>query len=407
MPGRSSVNHTVMREMNTTLVLATLYRHAPVSRAGIAVQTGLTKAAVSSMVRDLLTAQLVRETASSGAAEIGRPAIDLEPNPDAGYIISAEIGVGFVSTRVVNFGLETVVQRQTLISPRSHPDDAVASMLSLLREVHTQVVRRQRPVFGLALGVAGLVDISTGTLLFAPNLGWRNIPLYDLLRREFDMPICVSNEANLAALGESYFGPPGSSDFLLYISSGVGIGGGIVLNGELLTGPTGFTGEVGHMTVERNGLPCACGSYGCWETVASQRALFQRVRLAAAEQDTLLHDLTGGNLDGLDVPLVVRAAEMGDAVALAALEETGRWLGIGIASLINTICPQRVVLGGMLGLAHGFLLPVIREEVERRAFPHVRDAVEIALATYVADAAVMGGVALIHREVLNHPMRWL
>lgn len=406
MPGRGSVNHSVMREMNTAFVLNTLCQQAPISRAGLAASTGLTKAAVSSMVRDLLAARLVRETANSAAAEIGRPAIDLEPDPDAGYMIGAEIGVGFVSTRVVNFGLETVIQRQALIPLGSRPEAAVDTALGLLREVYAAVARRQRPIFGLAVGVAGLVDVSTGTLLFAPNLGWRSVPLYDLLRREFDLPIYISNEANLAALGESYFGPPGSSDFLLYISSGVGIGGGIVLNGALLTGPTGFTGEVGHMTVERDGLPCSCGSRGCWETVASQRALFRRVQ-AAAGGGSLLHELTSGSPDALTVPLVVQAAQRGDAAALAALEETGRWLGVGIASLINIICPRRAVFGGALGLAHAFLLPVIREEVARRAFPHVRDSVEIALATHVADAVVMGGVALVRRDVLNHPMRWL
>lgn len=405
MPGRGSVNHSVMREMNTALVLNTLCRQAPISRAGLAASTGLTKAAVSSMVRDLVTARLVRETANNAAAEIGRPAIDLEPDPDAGYIIGAEIGVGFVSTRVVNFSLETVIQRQALVPLDSGPEAAIDTALGLLREVYAAAARRRRPVFGLAVGVAGLVDVSTGTLLFAPNLGWRSVPLYDLLRREFDLPIHISNEANLAALGESYFGPPGSGDLLLYISSGVGLGGGIVLNGALLTGPTGFTGEVGHMTVERDGLPCACGSRGCWETVASQRALFRRVQ--AAGGGALFHELTGGSLDALTVPLVVQAAQRGDAAALAALEETGRWLGVGIASLINIICPRRAVFGGALGLAHTFLLPVIREEVARRAFPHVRDSVEIALATHVADAAVMGGVALVHRDVLNHPMRWL
>jgi glucokinase-like ROK family protein len=299
------------------------------------------------------------------------------------------------------------VQRQALVPLRSSPEAAIEIALGLLREVYEMAARRGRPVFGLAVGVVGLVDISTGTLLFAPNLGWRNVPLYELLRREFDLPIYISNEANLAALGESYFGPPGSSDFLLYISSGVGIGGGIVLNGALLTGPIGFTGEVGHMTVDRDGLPCACGSQGCWETVASQRALFRRVQAATSTSSSVLHALTDGNPDALTVPLVVQAAQRGDPAALAALDETGRWLGVGIASLINIICPRRVVFGGMMALAHSFLLPVIREEVARHAFPHVRDAVEIALATYGADAAVMGGVALVHREVLNHPMRWL
>jgi glucokinase-like ROK family protein len=264
-------------------------------------------------------------------------------------------------------------------------------------------VREGRPVLGLAVGVAGVVDTTTGVLLFAPNLGWRNVPLHDLLRRSFDAPITVANEANMAALGESYFHPGPENNFLVYVSSGIGIGGGIVLNDALLTGAHGFTGEVGHMTVDPGGRQCACGNIGCWETVASQQALFRTARELRAERfPTRLTDFERLSIAGL-----AEAALGRDALALEALTRVGRWLGLGIANLINIYGPQRVVLGGPMAQAHEVLLPVIREEVKRRAFPGVQDSVEIARAMYMGDAAVMGGLAYLHKGIMEQPTRWI
>jgi glucokinase len=192
------------------------------------------------------------------------------------------------------------------------------------------------------------VDVSTGTLLFAPNLKWSDVPLRRQLESKFNFPTYVDNEANMAALGESYFGAARGSDFVLYVSSGVGLGGGIVLNRRILPGAAGFAGEVGHMTMDPNGPRCNCGNFGCWETFVSQWAVFRRVREAvAAGQASSLVNATQGDLEKLTIPLMVEAARAGDAVARAALEETGRYFGVGLANLINALNPQRVVIGGL------------------------------------------------------------
>lgn len=409
MPRRESVDHTTMRDMNLALILNTLRAQAPLSRSRLAAATGLNKATVSSMVRDLLRNGFVQELgADPSLGDVGRPAINLGPNPDAGFIIGVEIGVDFISVITANFAVDVVARRyeSTL---RLHSEQAILDrLLFLLKESIEQVGRRGKPLFGIGVGVPGLVDISSGTLLFAPNLGWRDLPLRQLLTAKLQVPVYVANEANLAALGESYFGAGGDSGFMLYVSSGIGIGGGIVLNGRLVEGATGFAGEVGHMTVEQNGLQCNCGNRGCWETVASQRALFRRIEEAiAGGEPSWLEEATEGDMDRLTVPLVAEAAQQKDVVACRALEETGRWLGVGVASLMNVINPQRVVFGGPLSLAHEYLLPLIRETVAERAWDWVHERADIVLAAQGEDAVALGGVAIVYRDVVNKPRRWL
>jgi glucokinase-like ROK family protein len=406
---KPSVDHAVMRDMNLSLVLNTLHNRAPLSRADLAAVTGLNKATVTSLVRELLAQGWIKELGlAPSISEVGRPAINLALNPEAGYFIGGEINVDFISIIITDFNVEIVSRRYETTSRLSKQEAVLERFLFLLQEAVDQVGRSDRPLFGIGVGVPGLVDGSSGKLLFAPNLGWRNVPLGDLLSERFAVPIFVSNEANLAALGESYFGAGRGSDWMLYVSFGVGIGGGIVANGRLMEGATGFAGEVGHMILERNGTLCNCGAHGCWETLAGQYALFDRIGRAIAEgHESRLSILTGDDMTCLTVPLIVEAAKAGDKVALKALYDTGLWMGIGIANLLNILNPQRVIVGGPLSEAHEFFLPIIRETVVRNAWQWVQKEAEIVTAEHRADAAIVGAVAGIYQRVLNQPRRWL
>lgn len=402
MRSRNSIDHSAMREINITLIMDTLRLHAPISRAALAARTGLNKASVSNMVRKLMASGYIREIGvDESLAEVGRPAINLQLNPDAGYIISAEIGVGFISIIAANFAFDIVARRYEDTAGETSPDAIIAYFMELMSDIYRQVSRRERPIFGIAVGVPGLVDMPTGRLLFAPNLDWRDLPLRDRLQSRFNLPVMIGNEANMAALGESYFGPGQKSRLLLYVSSGVGLGGGIVINGQLLTGVNGLAGEFGHVTVDPDGPLCRCGNYGCWETQATQIALFRRVQAAIASGRRSA--LSRYN-DQLSLPLVMDAAFNGDAVALEAFRETARWLGIGLANLVNTLNPEHMVFGGPLSVAHDLMMPDIRTEIERRALRSVWEQVTFTTATYAADASVMGGIAMVHRSVINHPV---
>jgi glucokinase-like ROK family protein len=396
-------DHSLVREINLSAIMHHLRENAPVSRSGLAELTGLNKTTVSSLVRELIDYDLVRELQLDFRG-VGRPAVLLQLNPDAGCIISCEIGVDFVSAVRTNFAAEILWRHQI----STHRDLGQRTIIERTLAVLHQAIESGRSschrLLGLAVGVPGLVDENSGTLLFAPNLGWENVPLQSILSQAIDAHIIVDNEANLAALGEYFFGAAEHAREMLYISAGVGLGGAIVRGGHLFRGSTGVAGEFGHMTMDPNGALCSCGNRGCWETQVSQSALFNHIRQAIGRgRISIIPDMLDGDLDRLTVATVVDAAQVDDGAALEALAEVGHHLGIGIASLINALNPELVVFGGILSLAGSFLMPIVQEELQRRALRWNETASEVRLARHGFDASVIGGVAKIHHAVLTEP----
>lgn len=396
-------DHTLVREINLSAIMHHLRENAPVSRAGLAELTGLNKTTVSSLVRELIDYDLICELQHDSRG-VGRPAVLLELNPDAGCIISCEIGVDFVSVVRTNFAGEILWRHQISTHRDLGQRTIIERTLAVLHKAVDSGRHSCTRLFGVAVGVPGLVDENSGTLLFAPNLAWENLPLQSIISQAIPSRIFVDNEANLAALGEYFFGAAEHASEMLYISAGVGLGGAIVRDGHLFRGSTGFAGEFGHMTMDPNGLLCSCGNRGCWETQVSQSALFDLIRQALDRgRMSIMSDMLDGDLDRLSVAAVVDAAHADDGVALEALAQIGHHLGIGIASLINALNPQLVVFGGILSLAGNFIMPAVHEELQRRALRWNETASEVRLARHGFDASVIGGVAKIYHAVLTRP----
>ncbi len=392
-------DQALVRTINQTLILHHLRQTAPVSRAALSELTGLNKTTVSSIIRDLIGTSMIREIgAQSGGA--GRPAIMLELNPDAGYIISAEIGVDFIALLRTNFTAEFQWQSR---SPIREPHDSAAvlnQLVGMLKNAISNALIGNRRVFGVAVGVPGLVDQQSGQVLFAPNLGWHTIPLEGMLAHELDLPVSLDNEANMAALGELYFGVAQGYKNVLYLTLDVGLGGGIISNGQLFTGNAGFAGEFGHITMDPHGKLCGCGNRGCFETLVSLPALYDHVRTAVARgEPTLLADLV--RTDMLNFEGVAEAARSGDQVGLAAFASIGRALGVGLASLVNIFDPQLIVLGGEMSRASELMLPIATEELTVRLKPWQHPLPTLAAARYTRDACVMGGIATVYDRIFN------
>ncbi len=396
-------NQALVREINLSAIMNRLHETAPVSRSALAEITGLNKTTVSSLIQELITHQFVREIGLDSVGT-GRPARLLEFNPDAGFIISAEIGVDFVSVICTNFTAEIIWQCQESTQQDVDHHVVINHLLALLHQAESATHNASGSILGIAVGVPGLVDQQNGLLLFAPNLGWKNIPLGAILRDSFSVPIFVNNEANMAALGEHYFGAAQGENELLYVSVGTGLGGGIVRDGRLVGGNTGFAGEFGHMTMRPNGYPCNCGNQGCWETEVSQSALFRYIKQAITQGDSSnLPEMVESDLEQLNISMVIEAAQRGDHVALGALNQVGHKLGIGIASLVNALNPGLVVFGGSLSLAGEFLLPAINDELQQHALNWSKNTSQVVLAQHGFDACVIGGVAVIYDAILSQP----
>ena len=395
-----------VRQINLSVIMNQLRKKAPISRARLAQVTGLNKTTVSSLVEELLQRQLVQDVGVVTEKKKGHLATMLDLNPAAGFIVGCEIGVDFILVVCTNFAPEIIWRHEEHTDPGVGRDAILDRARELLNDAIQRGYQQYDTLLGIGVGVAALIDQSAGTMLYAPNLKWLEpFPIRDMLQEWFPQaPVIVDNEANIAALGEHYFGAAQDHDEVLYISAGVGLGGGIVHAGRVFSGVTGVGAEFGHMTMDRHGELCSCGNYGCWETQVSQRALFRHIHDSFEQGERgVLFELTNQGRDPLTVPMIVDAARAGDTVARAALEKIGAALGVGIAALVNALNPELVVCGGILSLAGEFLMPAAIHELEQRALRWNREAAKVVLAKHGFDAAAMGGVAAVYETILTQP----
>jgi glucokinase len=249
-------------------------------------------------------------------------------------------------------------------SPATDSSEIVASIADLVEELRG---RADDEIAGVGVAAAGFVDRDRSTVLFAPNLAWRNEPLRADLEKRLGMSVVIENDANAAAWGEFRFGAGEDVDDLLLITVGTGIGGGVVVDGELLRGGFGIGAEVGHVRVVPDGRLCGCGNHGCWEQYGSGSALVRTTRQEAAGSllAAALLERAGGDPEKIDGPMISHAAAEGDAFAVAQLEQLGNWLGAGIASLAAVLDPTVVVVGGGVSEAGELLLGPLRESFAR------------------------------------------
>ncbi|MGI9048574.1 MAG: ROK family protein [Rubrobacteraceae bacterium] len=253
-------------------------------------------------------------------------------------------------------------------------------------------------VGGVCLAVPGLILASENKVIFSPNLHEiENIRLDEEMGQRTGLSVTVENDANAAAWGEFRFGAGKDVEHLIFITLGTGVGGGVITHGVLLRGAQGAGGELGHVTIEPDGPRCGCGNHGCLEALASGTAIQRRAREVA-------NDRPGSALGRLAIERqvlgedVTRLAEEGDEAALSVLEETGRWLGIGLAGFVNTFNPEIIAVGGGAARAGEFILEPVRREVRLRARSPSRDLVEIKEATLGPESGVLGAAALARGE---------
>ncbi len=398
-----------VRERNLSIVLRYIWDAGqPIARARLTEISGLNKSTMGNLLAQLQAWRFVRET---GTVKVGpgRPGTLMDIDPDGGRLIGAEIGVDFISVVLTDLKAQVVWRKQIDTNGLSRqPADIIAQTERLFQEALAETRAADCRLLGIGVGVPGLVDHATGTLLFAPNLGWSHVPLREKWQR-LGVPVIIENEANAAALGEHMIGVAKHLDNFIYLSAGVGLGGGLMIDGKLYGGVGGYAGEIGHMTLVPDGPQCACGNRGCWETFVGPTAILARVREAAQRGQTpILMSLPQvlGDVRAIRMQHVFEAAARGEEAVRQVLDEVGRYLGIGIANLLNAFNPSLVVLGGVLSLAGPYLLPRVRREVEARALSAARSKVDIKLSAFKFDACVMGGASLIVREILNDPSAW-
>ena len=288
--------------------------------------------------------------------------------------MSVTVGVDIGGTKIAAGLVDEqghVLAHVRAVSPATQPAEIVRTIGELVRRLtdpHADHLSAGQVVEAVGASAAGFVDKQRATLVFAPNLAWRDEPLKSHLEKELGLPVVVENDANAAAWGEFTFGAGEDVDNLLLLTLGTGVGGGIVLDGELVRGGFGMAAEVGHITVVPDGVLCGCGNLGCLESYASGSALVRMTREAAAASPgpaAGLVERAGGDPHEIDGPMVTEAAQAGDPFAVERLEELGEWVGRGIATLTAVLDPNVVVIGGGVAEAGDLLLDPIRDSFAR------------------------------------------
>jgi predicted NBD/HSP70 family sugar kinase len=402
-----SADKYLIRRLNMSLMLSSLRVATAQTRAALAVQSGLSRATISSLIDELIELGLVREIGLQ-RSEGGRPGTALELNPAGGAAIGIEIGVDFVSVVLTDFVAQIRWRKQVTFKIRD-VDEAIQIAERLADEA--QVYRSQLGLrlLGVGVGLPGLVKVPDGMLTFAPNLGWQNIPFQAMWAERFGVPTHVINEGSAAAFGEHYYGVAAGYDDFIYLSaSTVGIGAGIMIGGRLYQGIDGYAGEIGHMVLDPSGPLCACGRHGCWEKVAGAPAVIKYVVDQASHGRTSMAlDAVDGNAERLTTDLIAYAAHQHDSVAYEALERVSHLFGIGVINLMNTFNPELIVIGGALSRALKPFLPVIETVVNQQAFRALADKVSIRISSLGDDACVMGAIAAVFDEVVTDPVQHL
>ena len=316
------------------------------------------------------------------------------------YIIGVDLGGTKIFAGAVSVdGTRTHGMRTLATQAEGGADAVVDRIVGLIEGVILDTMNEtgatRKDFLGIGIGAPGPLDRKNGIVIVAPNLGWRDFPLRERVSSRLGMPATLDNDANCATIGEWWLGAARGGTTVVGITIGTGIGGGLIINGELYHGASDVAGEIGHTTIDVNGRYCKCGNYGCLEAYASGPAIATRAREALQREDTTstLPSMVDGHLDRITAETVYDAAKKGDALANEIVRDTARYLGAGIATLLNVINPDTVVIAGGVTRAGDALMVPLKAEVRRRAFNPAVKAVRIVLAELPGTAGVIGAVA--------------
>jgi predicted NBD/HSP70 family sugar kinase len=378
------------RDINRRIALNLIRRHQPFSRAELARRTGLQRSTVSAIINQLINEGWVTEGASPSSARGRRPRF-LHLNVERAGILAVDLQP--VTTRVGLAGLDARFVMQTEWPTPATPAEfagELARTVEALRSAHRDIVCE-----GMGVSLPGRVDES-GRLVFAPNLGWGQVDIKELLESAVRLPVALENDASACALAELWFGrQPDDVRHLVAVTVSEGIGVGLLLNGQLIHGRDAMAGEFGHVTLEEDGPPCSCGKRGCWEQYASNAAA---VRYYLGSHDGA-H--ASGRSPSLTFADILRLADEGDPRAVETLERMARYLGIGFALLVVGLAPQVLVVVGEVTAAWSRVGPIIKEVVRNRSLPLI--TTQIVPTDPATQPRLRGAVTLVVQQHFGAP----
>lgn len=390
------VSYKLLKGMNESVILNIIRKMGPISRADIAKETNLTPPTVTNIVNKLIAENIVMEY-KVGESNGGRPPVLIKLNPDFMSIIVIHISTYNLHQYTLDAELKTKKKEKNSIRGLKQEE-----VLELLTSVLDKAIKESpQNVSGIGIVVRGPVKMKEGISVFAPNIGWRNVPLKSIVEERFGIPTYIINDVRAMALGEFHMGKAKDVENMIFLKVGYGIGSAILINGRIYTGASDGAGEIGHTTIDVAGPQCSCGNYGCFEALASEKALVNLVVKSIKEgMDSIVYQMAEGMLDSVTPEMIYEAAKLNDKLAVNALKTIGRYLGIGIANTINTFNPELILIGGGIVQARELIEDIIIETAKKRTFENSFSSCRIAFAELGDDATLIGAANMVMDEVL-------
>lgn len=366
-------------------VLQAVFQMGPLSRTEIAATTGLSKASISTVARSLISAGLVREVpVPQRRTRQGRPRGLVDVNPDYGWF--AGVRIDERAMRIALTDMRGNAQRALELPMRPEPEVVVSLIREHLFELASQGGVPKRKLLGLGIALSGVVDQATGVCRHSANLGWRDVPIGALAERAVGLPTRVENDTNSVAVAQQMYGRARNFTDFSVVTLGRGIGAAEVIGGHLYRGHDGGAGELGHCTIEPDGIPCRCGKRGCLDTVAAERAVLAAAADAGLEVDSL---------ESLE-----RLAANGSAEAVHILRRAGSALGLAISHLINLDSPQLVLVSGIDSELGAIMLAATRQAVENSILPRRLASTVIEYHNFDEDLWARGAASIAAHDFL-------
>ena len=322
------------------------------------------------------------------------------PEPKSPYLVGVDLGGTKILAGLFDPSYNCLAQMKVSTKAERGPEGVIERIARCVRDAIDESDLSIKQVRGIGVGAPGAVNTAEGRVIFAPNLGWKDVPLKKQLEKELDLPVFVDNDCKLHALGvfeAEYHSKPRN---LIGIFIGTGIGAGIFIDGKPYTGFNGTAGEIGHMVLDVNGPECGCGNRGCFEALASRRAIFRTIQQAVKSgQGTVLTEMLGPDLADLRSGDLRKAMRRGDKFVEKVIDQAAEYTGIACGNLINLFNPEIIVLGGgVMEQLENDMLPIIDKVARKHALPGTAKGIEIVASRLGDDAGITGGAVLVARE---------
>jgi len=388
-----------VRRFNRSLVLQTIRAHSPISRIELTELTTLTPTTITSLVDEFIKYGLVKEIGNIKGG-VGRSRTLISINSEAYYVLGIDLARTSISAGIVDLAGNLLTVKRVSSDLNQHfpvtLNTLEETIHSLLDEISPQIKEK---IIAIGIGSPGPLSPSKGVIISPPNFtGWSNIPLKEIMEREFGLPTFIENDAKACALGERWFGCCKNTDNFVYLAVGTGVGAGIIIDGDIYRGEGELAGEIGHTTIDINGPRCSCGNYGCLEIYTSVISLIDRIE----KEEGLKSLIRDGHIETLSS--FYRSAREGNIRAVEILNDYCFWVGVGVVNIINTLSPSAVVLGRE-ALINGsdLIIPRVEKVVTERSFFITSQQTRILASSIGQDTGVIGAATIALQEFYKSP----